>query len=305
MDLLEKLRAFATDSSREGRLRLLMVILSVVVVVGSVLAALCALWATDKGQVQGAIVGGIFTLMAAMGGAFIVFYQLRRQASNTISANRHNELMKLKKEVYEEAQPIIAKAAEAQVGLNWCIKQFLHDIRYVRQISQWIPKTDGPALMTALQNCYAATRTASGLTDKWRIIDPRLIVIKMGLHAGLHDLGEAYSEYTKHALSFMAVEGGEPRITATKPDADEQAKLEELTDTLSEAIKTLHNYTYDFEVELQSTLLGELFDRSLQGRVSRGPDDKVLRLEDETELRKYFLEETSWGRSMPMQFPPS
>ncbi|OWY59221.1 hypothetical protein B7486_75740, partial [cyanobacterium TDX16] len=72
MDLLGKMRGLVTERSREARLRQLLAILGAVLIAGAAFDGLCALWAEGKPQVQAAIVGGAFTLLAAIGGVVVV-----------------------------------------------------------------------------------------------------------------------------------------------------------------------------------------------------------------------------------------
>ncbi len=169
MDLLEKLRTMVTDKSQKGRLRLLVLMAGGLLAAGVVLATLRALWVPGQAPVRGAIVSGAFTLLAAIAGVFIVLLQLRRQAKNTIAANRHNEMMKLKKDVYGEAQPALHAAKAAHRTFNWCIKRLLIDIENVRKLPQWMPQTSLPVLSEDMQLSHDATHAAISLTEKWRI----------------------------------------------------------------------------------------------------------------------------------------
>lgn len=297
MDLLGKLQTMAADKSQNGRLRMLVLMLGGLIVGGVVLATL---WVTGQAPVQGAIVGGAFTLLAAIVGVFIVLLQLRRQAENTIAGNRHNEMMKLKKDVYEEAQPVLHAAKVAQKAFHWCIKRFLIDIENVRKLPQWVPKTSMPVLSEDMQLSHDATHAAISVTEKWRIIDPRLDVIRIGLLAALTDVTAQYGAYSQFAPRYMAFEkDGAARVDAARPNAEDLITLNELTTSLSKAILTLYFYTVDFETELQNALLGELFERKLWRRRPRYAGDKVLCLDDHDALMTYFLEETEWGRTRP------
>jgi hypothetical protein len=67
--------------------------------VSSIAGYVIGAWESIPQHVQGPIVSGAFTLLAALAGALVVFWQLGRQAMNTINANKQNERMKLKKQV--------------------------------------------------------------------------------------------------------------------------------------------------------------------------------------------------------------
>lgn len=84
-----------------------------------------AQWPTMSPLIKPAIVSGAFTIAAAMGGALVVFWQLRRQALNTIAANKHNEVLKLRKEVYEDAAKLILDAENAAATMNEMMRSML------------------------------------------------------------------------------------------------------------------------------------------------------------------------------------
>jgi hypothetical protein len=68
-------------------------------------------------QVQGAIISGLITAATATVGVLVVVMQLRGQAKNAIASNRHNEAIKLKKEIYGIIEPI-REAAMSQSASN-------------------------------------------------------------------------------------------------------------------------------------------------------------------------------------------
>ncbi|HEY2870418.1 MAG TPA: hypothetical protein VGJ56_00780 [Reyranella sp.] len=69
-------------------------------------------------QVQGAIISGLITAATATVGVLVVVMQLRGQAKNAIASNRHNEAIKLKKEIYGIIEPIFREAAMSQSASN-------------------------------------------------------------------------------------------------------------------------------------------------------------------------------------------
>ena len=62
----------------------------------------------------------------------------------------------------------------------------------------------------------------------------------------------------------------------------------------------LINYLYDLNVELQNIFLSKLFNNKVPRRQPLDPKIKVISTESKEELeklRKYFEEETNWGRN--------
>jgi hypothetical protein len=77
-----------------------------------------SLYAAASPQVQGAIISGLITAATATVGVLVVVMQLRGQAKNAIASNRHNEAIKLKKEIYGTIEPIFREAANALDALT-------------------------------------------------------------------------------------------------------------------------------------------------------------------------------------------
>src|ERR1700716_1029250 len=94
-------------------------------------AAACALagyiiarWPIIDASLKPAIVSGAFTILAAMGGALVVFWQLRKQAENTAKSNLHSEQIKLKKEIYEELLDACHDVIEAVATVESYVQDF-------------------------------------------------------------------------------------------------------------------------------------------------------------------------------------
>jgi hypothetical protein len=99
-----------------------------VAVVCGLVGYIIAQWPVIEATLKPAIISGAFTILAAMGGALVVFWQLRKQAENTIRANRHNEMMKLKKEVYIEILSTCKTAMAANRALQQFVVRFRSDL---------------------------------------------------------------------------------------------------------------------------------------------------------------------------------
>src|SRR3990167_6356432 len=100
-------------------------------------------WLGLPNQVLAAIVGGLFTLVAATVSVAVVLIQLRRQtknlfdqldiqAKNSIAANRHIERTKLKKELYSKIVETVAIAHDTQFQLYSFVSGFPVDIEISR-----------------------------------------------------------------------------------------------------------------------------------------------------------------------------
>ena len=54
----------------------------------------------------------------------------------------------------------------------------------------------------------------------------------------------------------------------------------------------------DFQVEMQNILVGGLFESRIAYRSPIDPTSKVIRLDRSVELKRYFENETKWGRHL-------
>lgn len=260
MDLLEKLRAFAMDRSQEGRLRLLMAVLGALLVGGAVLTLLCALWATGKGQVQGAIVSGVFTLVAAMGGAFIVLYQLRTQARNTLIANAHGEALKLKKSLYDDVLKGCKAVTAGANAVNGFAKSFRSAVSLGSATGHSIPHHKIEDLGPMNAELFSALNDLVRMARSWTITVPRMSHYQEVFEEASREVHLAVVDFYGASFRHFADRSEKPAHWKA-PDGKQMAQLEAVTDRLDDFIDKLMETVGGFESEMQTALLGELFNR--------------------------------------------
>jgi hypothetical protein len=128
-------------------------VIGAAILVAAIIGIVATAWPGWGDPLKGAVLSGSISLLTWIGGLALVFHQLRvqtdnvnlqlvKQSENTTAGNRYNERLKLKKDVYEEADPIITKAEAAQDALRRCIDGFLMDIDIVRKLPIWVPQTN-------------------------------------------------------------------------------------------------------------------------------------------------------------------
>lgn len=304
MELLTKMNTMLTAKSRDGRMRLLLAILGALLVSGAVIAALDALWATDKAQVQGAVVGGLFTLIAAVGSLFVVFWQLRKQVENTARANRHLEALKLRKEIYEEFVAKCQKASEISTTFFTYVAKFEGDAKNARLT---FDRGMEPEITTRRQvraqelsaELQGAILEIILAINRWTIVDPRLEVFRFAFSRARYEIRTETFNYLKSVLQIMPIDDKfVERFGWSPPNNEDLATVNEATFELANAGMFLNAYIEDFQIEMQNTLLKEMFgDRALTKR--RNPQNiqyRVVTLEDHEAVTKFLVGETEWGR---------
>lgn len=304
MELFAKLSTTLTAKSQADRMRLLLAILGIVLMAGVGISALDALWAIDRPQVQGAIIGGMFTLIAALGGLLIVFWQLRKQAENAARANRHLEALKLRKEIYEEFATKCRKASEVSRIFFTYVAKFDGDAKLARlafnrgmepeMTSRRQIRTQ--ELSAELQDAILEIILA---ISRWTIVDPRLEVFRFAFSRARYEMRMETFRYLKSVLRIMPIDDKFiERFGWSPPNDEDLATIGEATLKLVNAGTFLDAYIEDFQIEMQNILLKEMFgDRALTKR--RNPQDaqyRVVTLEDHEAVTKFLIDETDWGR---------
>lgn len=266
-----------------------------------VLLAIVSCWSSMPAQVQASVVSGLFTVVAAVGGVFVIFWQLRTQAVNTIEANKHNEAMKLKKDVYAEFDKICLKANDARVALSVRARYVFDELRAyaANKKSERValtPKSRAKDLIEKHTTLASKSMDLVAFVEKWMIIDPRLDVFSYGINAAVEDVGLAYHEFFNAALALLPFELRDEGTIFNTPSDEAITQLDVFGNELEHKLSILDAYIGDFQREMQNELLFDLFGRKLSARVARDKQYRVITLNKSEQLKEYFLNETAWGR---------
>lgn len=251
------------------------------------------IWPTVGPPLWPSIITGMFTLGAAGLAAFVVFWQLRKQADNTDKSNRKIEAMKLKKEVYGEILPSIKKAAKVTGRVTGYLRLFVVELKMAQQVEKKgqfvrIPSARFFEFNKMLEAVRNAASKLMRFTEEWEIIEPRCDLFRIALHSALHDIETLKKDYQLQLTMAMPIENAEGVAypwTATNLDI---GALEEDTETFTDALITLASYIHDIRIEAQIFLLSDMFDKEVKRRVPLDQKYKVLRLDQYDELIAYF-----------------
>jgi len=266
-----------------------------------------ALWDGLPIQLQTAVASVVATIVTGSFGAVFVIWQIGRQARNAIRQGQHNETLKLKLKIYEDIIAICRDASAAESDLSTYIRLFESAVSACRQQKRgslpWsIPDARVPALIKKNHEASMKAIEIIMQTERWEIIDPRIGIFRTAINVANYDILNAFQRYFNAALRMMPHEmpsGPTPgSLFPWQPPSDQDtAELETLGREFLESLSTLGSYIYDFQVEMQNLLLGELFKRQLPPRQPIDPRFVVVRLDRCNELAAYFENETAWGHN--------
>lgn len=243
--------------------------------------------------------GSLVQLVAIVVGAFLIKWQVRENARE-----------KLKLQVYEAIKTHIefVSGSITNAGIYALNIPGLFKGHQAR-IELGIPS---PIKGRASVFSEYDSKVRLSLTDLFKtlesydIITPNLGIFRIALSSASHDLHNAFTPLFSELLRFLPVDVPEDRVkeVGTKiiePPTPTQPQLEAIEHLAHQYYKVtvdIGSYLYDLSVEAQNILLGKLFGHRLPLRQPSDPKIKAITTDADRvqELKKYFQEETEWGR---------
>jgi hypothetical protein len=240
------------------------------------------------------------TIVSVTGGALVVVYQIGRQAQNAIKQNRENEAIKLKLEVYKDIIGISREASDAIGDLSSFVREFHSTLSLAQQtqseVGEFVVPSFHPSQLIEKKSKLASSNIrVMAITETWQIIDPRMDIFRTAIVSSLYDIDEAYPHYFNTAFSAMPI--AFPKDAWTPPAADVLRGIALQGDILINTLMTLQSYIFDFLREMQTLLVGQMFDHAIPARAPIDPSSVVVRLDRHAELSSYFREQSNWGRN--------
>jgi PIN domain nuclease of toxin-antitoxin system len=259
-------------------------------------------WSTASEEVKAAIISTFGTVLLAV----IAVWQIGRQAKHSIQQNRLNEAQKLKLQIYQVALQSFNNYSTAELEYSSFLRNIQMDLDHykIQQSLRLKPKPPRARVRKLNElNLALTVRTMEliRLVEQWHIIDSRLYLFQEALNAANHDIGKAQQSFFQAAMRVLPA----PQLDATDdndifpwspPGAEQEKTFLQLLHDLMDKIDTAANYVTDFQAELQSLLLGELFEHRVRIRRPLDPSKFVVRLDDYDRLMDYFDKESAWGK---------
>jgi hypothetical protein len=158
-----------------------------------------------------------------------------------------------------------------------------------------VPSAHPSQLIEKKSQVASSAIKVMAVTETWQIVDPRMDVFRIAIVTALHDLDFAYQPYFNAAYRAMTI--AFPKDAWAPPNEEALCQIDALGDALLNSLMTLQAYIFDFLREMQTLLVGPMFDQRIAPRVPSSSSSVVVRLDRYAELMAYFKEQTEWGRS--------
>jgi hypothetical protein len=261
----------------------------------------CGWWHGLGPQVQQAIVGGLiggmFTVLTASVGVAIVFYQLRRQAVNTITANKHNEAMKLKKDIYEEITGTCREALATSNAYWSFLASFASNVGMGSRLrgsslSLELPTYTYPKHIEYQTLLREKLQAVGDALSRWEIAEPRWRIFRMALLLSRLRWRAADKAFVHDNIELIPFNEDGVAHDWEPPGAVEAERLANSLDAYEVAFTGLGAWIADMEIALQNALLSDLFDKRVAER-DEGIEESypVLTLEDHEQLTGWLKEQ--------------
>ncbi|MFY0399986.1 hypothetical protein [Brevundimonas naejangsanensis] len=263
-----------------------------------------AWWSAADYSAQATAILAVATFLVGLIGFVGITWQIGRQAKNAINQNRLNEASKLKLEIYKGILETCELASSAEIALSSYLRNFQLEIRTAGNLhAMGRPFNTPTARFLELSELrQAATVAAIGVitvVERWHVVDGRMSIFQDAINSAIYDVNEAADLVQALAIRLMPMDdpGTTNPLPWNLPTGAEAKQLKASADLFYEALHNLGYYVADFQTEMQALLVGDLFGNGVITREPLNPSAKVIRLKDERALRRYFRQETSWGKA--------
>ncbi|WP_457301244.1 hypothetical protein [Phyllobacterium sp. P5_D12] len=250
--------------------------------------------------------GALATVLAATVGALVVVWQNAKQARRATDQMRHTEAIKLKMKVYEEIVGLCRDAGRAEIEYSGFVAGFSTDLKLYRDMTavglKWtIPKARPRALFDKQEQFNRAVIDMVSVTERWGVMHPGLEMYRLAFNVAMHEANAAFDPYRSLASRWMPMDnpdatGAPSTFPWSLPNDQIISQIDVAANALTEGIGEFGNYIYDFQIDMQNLLLGDLFSHRIPPREPLNPKYVVARLDDHVALKKYFETETEWGK---------
>lgn len=254
---------------------------------------------------KGALIGAASTFLVAVFGFGGLFLQMRSQGRQSRDAVAENERRRLKAAMYEDAVLTCRELANSAIELSTKIRIMMMELDVAAHSAAAnqpfnIPAARFPSLTSLYGDFSNAVFKFIFLVENRRIIDPRILVFRTAMSSVLHDTSELmYSKFMGHVMPILPVQAPDGTLFPyPAPSAESAATVMILSKAFIDSLDDAVAYTEDFLVELQNSLLGDLFGKSVNHRVPLDPKKKVITLGNADELSQWFEANTQWGRNV-------
>lgn len=261
-------------------------------------------WSGFGSETKAALIGAISTVGVGVIGFGGLILQMRSQGKQSRDAVAENERRRLKAAMYEDAVTICREVADTSIELANTLHIMMIQLEFAAQAHPNgqpydLPSARYPALLEKYAQFSDAVLKFIFLVENRRVIDPQILVFRTAMNVVLHDTRKLmHSEFVVNVMTSIPTQLPDGNIFPyTPPTVQHAAVIKQLCEQFISALDDAVMNTEDFIVELQNTLLGDLFGKKVAHRTPLDPSKRVITLERADELEKWFAS-TDWGREM-------
>lgn len=254
-------------------------------------------------------VSDIINISGILVAAGMIVWQLGRQHKNALEIQKWNYRERLRLKIYQQFAEALQSANHdaADAGMYaYLIPVYFSSYVAQKNVGVNVAPIISRAVEFRIKDNAAATSLIKIITliERYEIIGPQLDVFQVAINAAIHEMREAFQPLHSVLLEVLPVDFIDPTgnrhvTNVVVPTQDQLKRLEQLVTGYHNATNDAGCYLFDLNVELQNVFLGELFENKVEKRAPIDPAMKVITTDPEEakKLRKYFEEETAWGRS--------
>ena len=245
-----------------------------------------------------ALVGAGATVLSALVGFSAIIFQIGRQGRHAIEANKQNEALKRKVEIYELTLATSRQASQATTDLAFYLRRLEWDL------DLWQVMTEGNLHWRPPEARFSEYRRLSSeasqsvvkvmtMIESWHIVGPKLDIFRYAFAMGLEGLRDVSASADDILIISMPIEGREGEWTP--PDDTRRDRLKIRIEAEAYQADRLSAWIHDFQVEMQILLLSDLFPNPVERREPPDPNMFCIRLDRYEEI-KDRIDSSEWGK---------
>jgi hypothetical protein len=261
------------------------------------------LWNGFGAETKAAIIQGAATLLAALLGFGAIFFQLRSQGRQARDGVAENERRRLKAAMYEDAVAVCRRLADSAIDMSTYLHTLNVEIAVAAGANELnmaydVPQARYPAILDLHRSFSEAALRFIFLIESRQFVDPRIVVFRTAFNSVLRDTRHLMTwEFFSQIVPVLPTEAPSGELYPyTPPSPTSLAAIRRVTDKMINVLRDAIMYTDDFLVEMQNSLMGDLFEHSVPARVPVDASGKVISLRNANELEQWFRTQTEWGR---------
>lgn len=253
--------------------------------------------------------GDLITILGIFASTSMLVYQLSRQHKNELRIQKENYREQLRLKIYQDFSRVIEAVQKKTIDAAMYVSSISTDVNtYVNQVNSDFNPTPLRSRAIEFNNKHIQASHSIvkliRLFEKYEIVSPELDIFKLAVNVATYDMVKDLPRLYSFLVQMLPMDGvdnsGNVQLANVRtPTAEQIAKLDTLVGAYKSAARDLDCYLFDLNVELQNIFLRRLFDNKVKRRKPIDPKMLVITTESEDvkTLRKYFEEETAWGKN--------